>query len=447
MPTRQSNKGPFWRAKIAGYGRVESADIEMAPLVLLVGRNNTGKSYIASLLWAFLNFEDTFLGAREAGDLLPEWFKAITSGEYDAENNSLLVTPTMFDAWVERVLRDRLSSTVKRVLSYNPATIVDLKFQSAGLARDCLIRRTPMDVTEDYTAQWGVVEQEGAFELEFSIAEGEWGAGLSKSMFSSLLGAILDGAQNGYVGANAVYIPAARTGLMLALGPITASALENLGIEEPEERTRLPLPTIRFLQALTRGKRTSSGTRYEEVARFLEKEVLKGRIVRDETPNPSFSYETETELALPLHVTSSMITELAPFMILLQNGRFDRGLIFEEPEAHLHLAAQRSMARAIARLVNLGVPVVVTTHSDTFLQELNILMQLNGHPNRAELMATLGYEESDLVDPSDVRGYEFVDQDGRTHVRATEINAYGVVVPSLNEVLTNLTDELLAIQE
>lgn len=446
MSDRPANKGPFWRATINGYGRIEAAEVEMAPLVLLVGRNNTGKSYVASLLWALLNFEDTFLGPKESSDLLPEWFKEIAVGDFDSNKDRVIVTPTMLDAWIEEILRERLASTVKRVLSYNSASIGGLTFRSDGLAKSCILHRVPNDPTESYTAQWGVEEHESAYELEFSIADGESGPGITKALFTSMLGAMLDGPAKGYGSANPIYIPAARTGLMLALGPITASALENLGIEEPEEPTRLPLPTIRFLQALTRGSRSSPAD-YEEVAAFLELEVLKGRIVRERTPTPSFSYKTEGEVSLPLHVTSSMVTELAPFLILLRNAKFDRGLIFEEPEAHLHLSAQRAIARAIARLVNLGVPVVVTTHSDTFLQELNILMQLSNRPDREELMARLGYTDDDLVSPDDVKGYEFVDQGGRTQVRATEVNDFGVVVPSLNEVLASISEELLAVQE
>ena len=50
-------------------------------------------------------------------------------------------------------------------------------------------------------------------------------------------------------------------------------------------------------------------------------------------------------------------------------------LIIEEPEAHLHPAAQTQMARTLARLVRAGVRVVVTTHSDWLLMEIANLMR------------------------------------------------------------------------
>ncbi|EYF08330.1 Hypothetical protein CAP_6091 [Chondromyces apiculatus DSM 436] len=37
-----------------GLGRIERAAVDIHPLMLLVGPNNTGKSYLASLLWGLV---------------------------------------------------------------------------------------------------------------------------------------------------------------------------------------------------------------------------------------------------------------------------------------------------------------------------------------------------------------------------------------------------------
>ena len=50
-------------------------------------------------------------------------------------------------------------------------------------------------------------------------------------------------------------------------------------------------------------------------------------------------------------------------------------LIIEEPEAHLHPAAQTEMAYTLARLVNAGVRVVATTHSDWLLKAFGNLIR------------------------------------------------------------------------
>ncbi len=52
-------------------------------------------------------------------------------------------------------------------------------------------------------------------------------------------------------------------------------------------------------------------------------------------------------------------------------------MIIEEPESHLHPEAQRGIAKTIVRLVRSGVRVVVTTHSDYFLEQLGNHVRLS----------------------------------------------------------------------
>src|SRR5690606_34599855 len=45
--------------------------------------------------------------------------------------------------------------------------------------------------------------------------------------------------------------------------------------------------------------------------------------------------------------------------------------IIDEPELNLHPKNQRAFARLVARLVNAGVKVFITTHSDYLIKEIN----------------------------------------------------------------------------
>ena len=57
-------------------------------------------------------------------------------------------------------------------------------------------------------------------------------------------------------------------------------------------------------------------------------------------------------------------------------------VIIEEPEAHLHPELQQKMARLIINMMNLGIPVWITTHSDTILQHINNMMKLKNHSTK-----------------------------------------------------------------
>ena len=50
-------------------------------------------------------------------------------------------------------------------------------------------------------------------------------------------------------------------------------------------------------------------------------------------------------------------------------------MIIEEPEAHLHPAAQTHVAVALARLVRAGLRVIITTHGEWLLKEIGNLMR------------------------------------------------------------------------
>ena len=66
-----------------------------------------------------------------------------------------------------------------------------------------------------------------------------------------------------------------------------------------------------------------------------------------------------------------MVSELAPVVLYL---RYKVGpgnvLIIEEPEAHLHPGMQVEFTRQIAALVDAGIRVIITTHSEWVLEEL-----------------------------------------------------------------------------
>ena len=99
-------------------------------------------------------------------------------------------------------------------------------------------------------------------------------------------------------------------------------------------------------------------------------------------PYPEIVYEPRNgELptgTFTLDHTSSMVSELAPLILFLKYLVTDDDLlILEEPESHLHPGAQRQMARGIARLVNAGLRVIITTHSDMFVAQINNLLRLS----------------------------------------------------------------------
>jgi hypothetical protein len=81
-------------------------------------------------------------------------------------------------------------------------------------------------------------------------------------------------------------------------------------------------------------------------------------------------------------------------------------LIIDEPELSLHPKNQRAMAKIIARLVNLGVHVFVTTHSDYIIRELNNLILLgNEEYNNSDILTRYGYKKTETLNSDKIRIY------------------------------------------
>jgi ABC-type multidrug transport system ATPase subunit len=81
-------------------------------------------------------------------------------------------------------------------------------------------------------------------------------------------------------------------------------------------------------------------------------------------------------------------------------------LMVDEPELNLHPENQRRIARLFARLVNLGIKIFITTHSDYIIKELNTLIMLNDDkPHLKRIAETEGYRTEELISSTKIKVY------------------------------------------
>ena len=206
----------------------------------------------------------------------------------------------------------------------------------------------------------------------------------------------------------AYYLPAARSGILQShklLASIIVSRSSFAGIEDMQVG-RLTGVLSDFISHLLRMDARRK-TQLAEIADYLESAVLKGKVLitGSRPAYPEIVYEAgEGRYQLPS--TSSMVSELAPVVLFLRY-LVDPGemVVIEEPESHLHPAVQQKLARAIARLVNAKVTVVLTTHSDYFLTQINNLILAGGLEPKKRTAA--GYTSEECLEVSKVAAYLF----------------------------------------
>ncbi len=104
---------------------------------------------------------------------------------------------------------------------------------------------------------------------------------------------------------------------------------------------------------------------------LLFDELLGGQLRPSEEPDELFTFEVDGN-RVDRNVMSSMIKELGPMVVLLQQREVNGGvLIIDEPECHLHPRAQIDLARAFVALVAIDARFILSTHSPYLAQSLS----------------------------------------------------------------------------
>ena len=178
------------------------------------------------------------------------------------------------------------------------------------------------------------------------------------------------------------YLPADRTGVMHAQRAVIASLIEGASHTRPQRNERFPVLSGVLGDFLEQLINFGEPRGQEHLATNLERQILGGAIFtkNSETGYPMFSYQPQGWRGedLPLMNTSSMVSELAPVVLYLRHiVQPGDVLIIEEPESHLHPKMQVEFIRQLAAVVNSGVRVMLTTHSEWVLDELTNLVRLS----------------------------------------------------------------------
>jgi len=153
----------------------------------------------------------------------------------------------------------------------------------------------------------------------------------------------------------------------------------------------------------------------------------------------------EKRFKIPLHLASSSARGLSDLYFFLRHlAKKGHLLMIDEPESHLDTANQIELARLLARLVRAGLKVLITTHSDYLIKELNNLIMLSSpNPNNDEIRKTYGYGESDCLSASSVKAY--IAENGT--LTACVVDELGMDIPVFDETIDRINQTSNALSE
>ena len=446
---------------VKNLGPIAEGTVDLKPLTIFVGPSNTGKSYMATAIHLVMKalrgdnlvppnryfvggamytnkpFENVWEVPREDsefGDAVWAWARQLKKEGLDPQQLTVANLPKDLQAELEQITVQEMSKVRSDAISYlnqehrRPSAFVTRGTQPADF-RLTIHRDEPllnMDIHMmdeesaglDFDISNAEVEPSPLALLEYEPERDREPLDIYFEVVSrwvdSLAGKMVDG-----VPEQSHYLPAARSGIVQGHKVLAADIVRRSARSggSTDNIPTLPGITTEFLGNLIgldrRMRRRVTDPAMDKAISFIEDEVLHGKIDLDQSAVlplseivylPSEAQSESDEFALD--ETSSMVSELAPLILFLKYiVRQGDLLILEEPESHLHPAAQRMMARGVVRLVNAGVKVIITTHSDMFVGQINNSLALSNASQ--ELLEEHGFEPSDFLKPEQVNACLF----------------------------------------
>jgi len=393
--------------QVKQLGPIRSGEIEFAPLTVLSGGNNQGKTYFSYTLYGIL----THLPNLTTGFLSDEEYTTFhTSGKITFSKaefiNKIINT-------ISRNLEARKDLILKRVFrsesdSFNE-TIIKVSAQEIHSFL-CLDKIKSIERTSIYVVNT-VISLE-VFEDNYTLLmiNNELNHIVPAERIKEFVDSLITHTIRQNI--NTFYIPAERIGINVFKGQLnnnkidsfdrlskilSSDKLENSALNQSllQDFKRVsaayPQPIEDYLNYINNISKYEIDDQHNEIASLIRSNLINGRFVVDPNTNKSYyrsqigknRYKTDR---IPMHNTSSSIKSLYGLDYFFENIDYTKQntLIIDEPEMNLHPSNQIEFANVLNLVISKGIHVVISTHSDILVKKIqNIILdnEVNGNPN------------------------------------------------------------------
>ena len=460
--------------RFRNIGPVKEADLQLGDLTIIAGRNNTGKTYLAYTLYGFLKLWDAWGSSRytrrsrhratrdESQTLTSEIDslvrRSLDDGRaaipFDLTKISLLRKRTMRD-----LSRDFSSRTLAQVFSSSRSA-----FSKSSIAVEVADTFPQSPDPLEWIGDHGellTLEYDGAnVVLSLKLTDGDFGQTSDRVQHQIITDSVLDVLHSRFLFPELTIDPfvlsAERFGISLFYRELDftknqlVDVLQRMGDDRDRDRfspfflidkatSRYALPIkdnidyTRSIPDLVKGR----SAMYEEKY-FDDIKHMMGGYYKISGSERMFISKARgaKRFEIPLHVSSSSARGLSDLYFFLRHrAKQNQILIIDEPESHLDTANQIELARLLARLVKAGIKILITTHSDYLVKEINNLIMLSSDfDDKEHVMNKLKYDPDHSISGHLVRAYVAEDGD----LRECHVDEFGISMPVFDETINNI---------
>lgn len=453
------------KIQIKELGAIKEATIDLEKkLTIFCGPNGTGKTYMAYVLYALTNLNNKNIGIR----LEEEIVKTLVEG------NSAKIIINYDLIWNFRVkevenIKENLWNLFAIPETKSKDFFAKTEISILESKEDFQIKINKIAIKETirfYDYSFVLVKEPDTDEITFSINDSliknKEFYNFMEIVFLSRLYSIIAF----YPITSSTIFPVERNSIYTFSNELSIrknDALEHIqAITNKKDFSLFDLVfkrTTRYPQPIRDGLEVAedldniqqrNSNEYFEYATEIENELLKGKVVITKEGNVEFVSEKAPRIKLSFHQSSSIVKTLASLVIYLKYRATKNDLvIIDEPELNLHPDNQVRLAKVFARLVNKGLRLVISTHSDYIIREFNNLIMISSdNPNLSSIKEKSMYRDDEFLKINDVGAYMFNyknDKAKQTDVKAIKIDQYGFEVSTLDNTIEDLnkrSDEL-----
>jgi len=434
-------------------GKIKDTSLELKPLTVIIGPNNTNKTYMAYSIYGIHKFIRNRIAPFSNSDQVIQepniWKLKLDTGFCRQLRTKIRASAKQFQQEMTAYFQDsskKLFSTTDFSVTLTDTEILSSINLARGTSNYSIgrtryrVSREDKFITLRPTSKTDAVPIAEEFPMTTGIAR-------TMMMHWAILSVISD----------PFLLPAERNAFIITYKTliggrnreVTGRRLrksEQATLFEPEPSFRYPAPVEDFLQFLydsEQERNITSPEEYVNIAAYIEKHLQNTNRTHYRATGLGYelAVEVSKDLTIDLYNASSSIKQLAPLLIYLQQRASRNDLIIiDEPEMNLHPESQAKLLEALAIMVNSGIKVLLTTHSPYVMQHLNniVLLGKSSASEREQMAKSLYLQDPKaLLEKTQVSAYEMKDN----KLVSLEDPDYGIRWDTLSDVSVDLQEK------
>lgn len=438
----------------SNIGPIKEAELELGNLTIIAGRNNTGKTYLVYTLYGFLRswmgwpgIERYFLDEANASAihvdhvgmrLMEEDQYRCKIGHDRLNEERRAAISKLAHEFSDRQISNVFSSARRNFENASIHVNFDDFPQEPFVPKLEYFKEVHISIEYDGEHLIFSIKQHG----KKSLHKGQMTSMLSICYMQFLLSALPD----------PFILSTERFGISLFYKELDftknrlVELLQKMGDEKDKDRispfmliergaSRYALPikdNIDYTRNISDFV-NKKGTLEDEKLYDDVKHIMDGYYKSDENEIRFVSKARKTHrFDIPLHLASSSARGLSDLYFYLRHkAKPNELLIIDEPESHLDTKNQIMLARMLSHFIRSGIKVLITTHSDYVLKEINNLVMLNSFDDNDEFIRSLKYKKGECLSPESLRCY--VAENGQ--LTRCGVDKSGVEMPVFDETI------------